>query len=113
MLVGDPARGRSLPDCLRALSRIFSGFVVSSSLFGQNRQRGPDLIAAAMGACATLVTMTVSVALRRNDRINRCTIECCLSPNVVESISASRRRMASAVICGSIASQFWIAARCG
>jgi hypothetical protein len=60
-------------------------------------------MAASIDACSPMVTMTVSVALRRNNRIKRCTVECCLSLKVAESIAASRRTMASAVICGSVA----------
>jgi hypothetical protein len=38
---------------------------------------------AAIDACAAVATITVSAALRRNDRSRRCTVECCLSLNVV------------------------------
>ena len=74
---------------------------------------GPGLMAASIGARVVMATMTVSVALRRNNRIKRCTIECCLSLNVAGSIAASRRTMASAVICRSVASQLSIVTRYG
>jgi hypothetical protein len=68
---------------------------------------------AAIDVCAAIVTITVSVALRRNDRSRRCTIECCSSLKVAGSIAASRRTMARAAICGSVASQLSIVVRCG
>ena len=74
---------------------------------------GPGRMTAAVDAFIVMSTITVPAALRRNDRSRRCTIECCLSPNVEGSISASRRTMARAVICGSVASQLSIVAKCG
>lgn len=57
--------------------------------------------------------ITLPAALRRKARSRRCTIECCLSPNVTESIAARRWTMESAVNCGSAASQPSIAGKCG
>lgn len=49
----------------------------------------------------------------RSFRKRRCTIECCISPNVAGSIAASRRVIDNAVVCGSAASQLSIVARFG
>jgi hypothetical protein len=43
----------------------------------------------------------------------RCTIECCLIPNCSGCFSFSRPTMASAVNCGSAASQYSIVTTCG
>lgn len=47
------------------------------------------------GTTAALAT-SVSAAVRRNGRSNRCTIDCCLAPNVA-SISPRRPTIAAAV----------------
>jgi hypothetical protein len=52
-------------------------------------------------------------ALLLSDFSRRCTIECCLFPNCSGYFSLSRLTIASAVSCGSAASQFSIIATCG
>jgi len=56
---------------------------------------------------------SVLAALFLSDFNRRCTVECCLFPNCSGYLSLSRLTIASAVSCGSAASQFSIVAMCG
>src|SRR5215211_4125696 len=67
-------------------------------------------LAVVLGA---VLARSFSAAVFRSAFSSRCTIECCLGPNVCGSRSARRPTIARAVSCGSAASQFPIVARCG
>ena len=66
-----------------------------------------------MGAVGASSAINLSAAFLRSARNSRCTIECCFVQNCRGWSSLNRPTMASAVSCGSAASQPSIVATCG